>query len=530
MKVLKKVLLSLICMSLVLSSGCGNNSETVESNSDIMEITWLGIPWYPNGQEGSYAQKLIEDKFNVKITPIFMDDNGYKTKKTVMLSSGETPDLIYELDPAYVQQDAKQGFIAEVPYDIIKEKAPTAFSIINEHEVRAWAYSRVDNKNYGVPNLDYAGIYPYVAQWRADWLKNVGIDKVPETLTEMHDALYKFTYSDPDGNGKKDTYGMTGTIDSWASMFNDVFGAFGSQPFNWVERNGKIVYGGLLPETKEAIKTLAQWYKEGIIHPDFITDTDSSKYINGIVGYHNTSGGVIDEDNPGSAINTMRGINPKVEVVNGVPISGPNGDAGRFVWSKAAHVIAFGKHLEEQPDKFEKLLGIIEALCTDDDLAEKVRMGEKGKHWDYKDSTLQAAGGIHFLPPYDQGGENAKELLGGAMNAFTFYGLFPSSYDAYEKSLANTEKELNETVRAEKYAKLDYFLKPDALPSSGKYLSDLRNKQISVIAKIIRGENSIDSYSEFEQYWATQGGSVLEKEAQEMNKTFNTIKSEVGVN
>ncbi|MFD0717029.1 hypothetical protein [Paenibacillus sp. GCM10027626] len=45
---------------------------------------------------------------------------------------------------------------------------------------------------------------------RKDWLDNVGIDKLPETLDEYHEVLRRFTFNDPDQNGKNDMYGGHG--------------------------------------------------------------------------------------------------------------------------------------------------------------------------------------------------------------------------------------------------------------------------------------------------------------------------------
>ena len=143
---------------------------------------------------------------------------------------------------------------------------------------QVWLYSYYEGKNYGVPNLFYTGKAPFIGMWRMDWLKNAGIDKVPETLDEMHDAFVAFTNGDPDKNGKKDTYGMTGDLTATHFTFTEIFGAFGVLPFNWMEVDGKVVYGGLQPETKQALALLAQWYKEGLISPDFITDIKTERH------------------------------------------------------------------------------------------------------------------------------------------------------------------------------------------------------------------------------------------------------------
>ena len=54
-----------------------------------------------------------------------------------------------------------------------------------------------------------------------DWLREVGIAEVPETLEEMYDALHEFRHDDPDGNGILDTYGFCPVI-RWSLTFVEV--------------------------------------------------------------------------------------------------------------------------------------------------------------------------------------------------------------------------------------------------------------------------------------------------------------------
>ena len=68
---------------------------------------------------------------------------------------------------------------------------------------------------------------------REDWLKNLGL-AVPPTLDELYDVLYAFTYNDPDGNGKNDTYGYGAYVEESVSYeiypgrrFEPLMGAFG---------------------------------------------------------------------------------------------------------------------------------------------------------------------------------------------------------------------------------------------------------------------------------------------------------------
>ena len=237
-------------MAMGVFVGCGEKKKSVEENGK-MTITWLGLPWHEAMEaDKMYGKKLIEEKFNVELEILNYSTDTYENKKPILLSSGEAPDIIYDMDPSHIQADVKQGFLLEIPYEMLLEKCPDIVAEINEHVPQLWLYSYVDGKNYGIPNIGYSGGDNAVVMWRKDWLTNVGINKIPETIDEMHDALYKFTHNDPDGNGKNDTYGMSGDIKNWYRTFQEIFCAYGVMPFSWVEEDGKINYGGKDPKVK----------------------------------------------------------------------------------------------------------------------------------------------------------------------------------------------------------------------------------------------------------------------------------------
>ena len=97
-KVKKMSWLLVVTAAALMVASCAPNQNTVKPD-EKMTITWMGAPYYPASEEGSVPELILEKKFNIEIKPIFMDGEAYKNKKPVMMSSGEIPDLIYELDP-----------------------------------------------------------------------------------------------------------------------------------------------------------------------------------------------------------------------------------------------------------------------------------------------------------------------------------------------------------------------------------------------------------------------------------------------
>jgi putative aldouronate transport system substrate-binding protein len=110
---------------------------------------------------------------------------------------------------------------------------------------------------------------------RKDWLDKLKLE-VPQTLDELEKVAKAFVEQDPDGNGQADTIGIVGPdnadrlFDSFLKNaekgYGNIFYAMDAYPGYWVEgSDGKAVYGSILPESKEALAKLRDWYAAGLL-------------------------------------------------------------------------------------------------------------------------------------------------------------------------------------------------------------------------------------------------------------------------
>lgn len=110
---------------------------------------------------------------------------------------------------------------------------------------------------------------------RGDWLKKLNIP-TPETIDDWHNMLVAFKTKDPNGNGKADEVPFT---PAWSTGFTNQIlafnkakafvGAYGTD-VSFYQVKGVVKYGPLDPQFKDFLKTMAQWYKEGLIDPDWV--------------------------------------------------------------------------------------------------------------------------------------------------------------------------------------------------------------------------------------------------------------------
>lgn len=510
--------------------------DTKDDDSRKLTLVWMGPPYHPSATNGTWIQHLFEERFNVEFKPVFLGYGQSDEVKALMYASGGMPDISWEGDPSSVQQFAAHGFLCELPYELILTHAPSYVKMVNRLAPTAWLLSYWNGANYGIPNLWLDGQHPGPGLWRMDWLRKVGITKVPETIDEMHTAFKKFVENDPDGNGKRDTYALSAPMVFWAA-FNEIYGAYGIAPYNWMERDGKAVWGGTLPATRDALATLRQWYAEGLLHPDFVTDDHgmhSQKFLNGKIGY--LSGGTADlePERPDSATAKVRGLcnAQEAELVSGVFPTGPKGERGSWCWGGVGNIWVLGRPVAEHPEKAIRVLKMLEAVTTNEAFFVESKIGRRGIHWDYFDKALGREGGVVYLPPYDTPSVARREVLSAGANLAggTFFNLAgcgdPAFYNQYR---SRKRVDYMYTYQNPKFGIRDILGKSDVMPSSGRYMKGLRTYQEAFFADIITGNKSLDSFDDFVKGWHQRGGALLTQEANELMKARNQIFKKMGV-
>ena len=510
-------------------AGCGQGvkesmaGEFKDSNEKI-KLRWLSYPTNFGAKDGTVPQRALEERFNVEIEPMFYDSNGFQEKKNMLLASNDIPDLIYELDPIFVQNDADQDFISELPYDVIKKYAPNYYKYLSEYAPAAWIYSAYDDANWGLPNYDHSYMQSKQAIYRKDWLEKLG-KEVPKTLDELHDVLYAFANGDPDGNGKKDTYGISAGS-HYQSYFSEIFGAYGCLPFDWQEKDGKIVYGGVTDECKQALKTLSEWYKDGILHPDFILGTNDRELMSSNKLGYMCDYGYQDMSDPNSLANVLAQNVDGGEITLGLLPIGPDGKSGARSWGRASHVISFGNN-ENCDVKIPRMLKIMEGLFNDKELYTVCKIGNEGESWE-KAANSQTTENFVMI---NGNNDPAVARINGLNNGFaspSFFAPVVTDYDNYMSTRSEAWKAWQKIWMNEKYSLTDYFFKVDVVPSAAEYIVDLRVNQTALMNEIIMGKKPLKAYDDFIAEWNNGGGKIMTEEANELKAGLKKIYKEIG--
>jgi len=90
-------------------------SAVEDDRSEQLTIRWLGPPVYANGQENTWVQALLEERFNICFEPVFLDWTANSRLKPLMFSAGDVPDISWDGDPLYVRRNIHHGFVMKYP-------------------------------------------------------------------------------------------------------------------------------------------------------------------------------------------------------------------------------------------------------------------------------------------------------------------------------------------------------------------------------------------------------------------------------
>ncbi|WP_309118690.1 extracellular solute-binding protein [Paenibacillus sp.] len=521
--------LALIVLLAACSSGGGNGSNEPEGT----ETTDQGVDpsakqeaaksaekpvlkfWNLDGltNTDSYGVRAIEEKFGIETEFVAAARDTFTETLNLQIASGEIPDWWKE--PSFPDYDKflQQGVAAEIPQELIEQHMPKYVEWLKRFlGDDPYQYVRRDGKIYALPVLWDIGIDGLQLGFRGDWLKNVGIEKAPETLEEMEAALTAFRNDDPDGNGQKDTYGMTGSASNIESLFSSVFGAFDAYPNIFREKDGKIVRGEIEPGAKQALEVLKRWHDLELIDPEFVVNKGNNvedKVLTakaGAVEYYWWS------FLPGSAFlggeqwyDKLKAANPEFawETVGGV--KGPEGAYGISQYHPSfASGVMFGKQLEQDQEKLVKYLQVFEASQFDPEIYEKLNFGEKDKMW-----KLNEKGIVEFIAPYDDEQVRKREGIGGYSMAGSF-----NDYDFQTSYTSDTDlRELAKETRAKGTRVID-ILAPYNKPVYNEYQDKLEQFTLQTFIDFITGRKSLDDFDRFVDEWKKMGGDLVMEEAQ----------------
>jgi putative aldouronate transport system substrate-binding protein len=365
--------------------------------------------------KNAYVVKEIDKMFNVDMEPNNVL-NTDKTKMGLMYSSGTIPDVNL-ITFADFDTYNSQGLFREIPMELVKEYAPEMYKRTNAAAPYKDLPSMVKGKLYGIPHT--LAVLPDLAVFRSDWLAKVNA-KAPTTLAEFENVAKLFSQNDPDGNGKKDTYGLAwGTLNQMG--FNFIRAAFnvqsdqpnisdGNPSLNagyYIGSDGKLQAIETSENYKKFLKYIQGLYRKGYIYPDLTlpkSDDVNNLFANGKVGFSTSSFTWFMPKYRPTAWYTQTFIkNPAARTEYFKPLKTVDGKDSQFyakpsIWA----YFCIGKNTTDA--QLIKILQILERMHTDLTFHNLIWRGVEGKHYTVNDDGMAI-----FTKQYETVDAQAKE-------------------------------------------------------------------------------------------------------------------------
>lgn len=280
---MKKVSVWLLAMAMVTScvSGCGGSGDSSQkassetSEDGVVELTFYNA----DGQEDPWTDPVAEaltEATGIKLKtdyPVSSDDQ----KVALMIAEQNFPDMIFAKGDAASLIDA--GALIDLT-DLIEEYGPNIKKMYGD-EFDKLKYSVDDPSIYQLSSYAVGGtLYKSSGTAQIQWVAMKENDyKIPETLEEYETMIKDYLAVHPQTEDGMDRIGISMTTADWRWMItlgNPAGYIAEGAPDNgqWlIDEDYNAMYKFRSEKVREYFKWLNRMYNEGILDPEFATQT-----------------------------------------------------------------------------------------------------------------------------------------------------------------------------------------------------------------------------------------------------------------
>lgn len=237
-------------------------------------------------------QRFLADFLNIQFTNAFdvRNEEDFQQKVSMAIVSGEIPDImtVNEQQLLRLYETGQIADLTEAYEDCASDHIKEIYASYGGKCLEAATF---DGRLMALPTTEMSH-GPGILWLRKDWMEKLGLAD-PVTMEDIEEILRRFVEEDPAGNGAGKTVGLLCSPEIAGDsgglyMLNSVFTLYGAFPKQWIERtDGRVVYGSIQPEMKDALEEVTKLYQEGLLDQQFLlrTEEDCQELLtNGICG------------------------------------------------------------------------------------------------------------------------------------------------------------------------------------------------------------------------------------------------------
>ena len=461
--------------------------------------------------------QILKDKFHIELDAQTLPSSTTDQDMKVQAASAadDLPDFFVASREVWLRL-VKNGMVGDVTD--LYERMPNRTRLMFDDDAKAFV--TVDGRQYGfatpskITNNEGLVI-------RQDWLDMLGL-KAPATTDELLDVMRAFTFKDPDGNGKNDTYGYgafveLNTYEEYPGRrFEPLMGAFGVDG-TWDMSKASFGLNINKPEFYDFMVFMKRMIDEGLIDPNWMAykkDDFRGAWKQGKFG-------IMREQN--AALNAQNNYAPfdanfpdgSWTVID--PVKGPKGEAsvgpavrGLRIWCISQKALDAGKG-PKIADMFEWMShGEGYLLCG---------WGREGVEYQMKD-------GIPVSMPGEKGfegpvGQTYIQLRSMAFNYASDMELV-SRYPVYTTATSHKQMSALWTLREMQKRHWTNANGEDSMPVPS---TDLKTFYEQGLAEFLTGKRTLDksNWDAFLKQFNDMGGKAWEEEGRKYAEANNYL-------
>ncbi len=446
----------------------------------------------PTDPKNDFVRTKIEEKFNVELNTTYMPGGqDYNNKINALIAANNAPDMWRDFNGDGGNSYVLNGVLADMTPFVSKTTMPNYYNHwVTEQGMKLY---QIQNEFYRAPIPYQKNLY-YAYYIRKDWLDKLGLN-VPKSYDEYLNVLRAFRNNDPDGNGKKDTYGFTlaaggdGVTLSWPEYQKNglIYPSF--------QDGDRFVDMQMDLRFEQVANDVVKLIKEDLIDPDWFLSKAPShidRAAQGKVGVVQGSGKTFAFDSqPDSLQSKTKLLNPNANWV----AFNPFGDKPLAVTNWPGNPFLFPKNAaEKSPEKIKKIVEILDWLAGEEGFL-LTHYGVEGKHYTRQGNKIS-------LKP-----EAYKSDITEKGDFLQIWGFFtPDTPDVYGLEVINP----NETEHDRQVLKtvLDipvlFNVGANVVPPKGFDLGTFRKKARELQTKLILDDKSGAKWPQYREILLTE--------------------------
>lgn len=235
-----------------------NNSNLPEGDS------------YNDNAYTRYLKKVL----NIQNQMVYSEsEDRYGEMEDILVNDHNLPDVLVISDQENLKRLVENDLVEDLTEVYETCTTPRIKEMYESYGGEIFKSVEFDGRLMALPEtvIDHG---PCLLWLRKDWMDELGLEE-PSNMEEAFEIIREFRRNRMGAEEGEEPLGLVCDIDlvgktSSSYSVDPIFDMFGAKPQRWQEdENGKITYGSLTQETREALMYLNTLYEEGVLDRDF---------------------------------------------------------------------------------------------------------------------------------------------------------------------------------------------------------------------------------------------------------------------